>query len=81
LSPTANLGLALADRGELDDAIIHYRKALEIKPDFAEGYYDLGLALAAADSSTVAIAHYRAALQFKRDISRRTATRIGVSRA
>ena len=28
-----NLGWDLADRGQVDEAIAHYRKALEIKPD------------------------------------------------
>ena len=32
-----NLGIALAGRGQVDEAIAHYRKALEIKPDYCRG--------------------------------------------
>ena len=32
-----NLGIALAGRGQVDEAIAHYRKALEIKPDYVGG--------------------------------------------
>ena len=41
-----NLGVALADRGRIDEAIAQYQKALEIKPDYAEAHNNLGLALA-----------------------------------
>ena len=34
------------------EAIAHYRKALEIKPDYAEAHYNLGIALQGADRST-----------------------------
>ena len=33
-----NLGVVLAGRGQVDEAIAHYRKALEIKPDYAEAH-------------------------------------------
>ena len=38
----------MAGRGQVDEAIAHYRTALEIKPDFAEAHYNLGNALAGA---------------------------------
>ena len=41
-----NLGNALAGRGQVDEAITHYQKALEIKPDYAEAHNNLGNALA-----------------------------------
>ncbi len=41
------LGLALADRGQVDEAIAHYRRALEIQPLFADARLNLGNALAA----------------------------------
>jgi tetratricopeptide (TPR) repeat protein len=37
-----NLGLALAQKGDLDDAEAHFQKALAIYPYFAEAYNNLG---------------------------------------
>ncbi len=59
----SDLGLALADRGEVDEAIAEYRKALKIKPDNIEAHNDLGLALVARGQVDEAIAHYRKALE------------------
>ena len=33
-------------RGRVDEAIAHFQKALEIKPEYAEAHYNLGIALA-----------------------------------
>ena len=63
----SNLGVALADRQLLDEAIAHYRKALEINPDYAEAHNNLGLALADRGPTDEAIAHYRKALEIKPD--------------
>ena len=62
-----NLGNALADRGQVDLAIAHYQKSLEIKPDYAEAHYNLGNALAGRGQVDLAIAHYRKALEIKPD--------------
>jgi serine/threonine-protein kinase len=40
-----NLGIALRKKGELTKAIEHYRRAIELKPDFAEASCYLALAL------------------------------------
>ena len=40
-----NLGIALKNRGRIDEAISHYRRVIKLKPDYAEGYYNLGNAL------------------------------------
>jgi Flp pilus assembly protein TadD len=61
------LGKALADRGQADAAIAHYRKALEIKPDDAEAHDNLGNALAGRGQVDLAIAHYRKALEIQPD--------------
>ncbi|MHB9096595.1 MAG: tetratricopeptide repeat protein [Syntrophales bacterium] len=63
----SNLGIALAGRGQLDEAIAHYKKALEIKPDFAEAHNNLGAALAGRGQLDEAIAHYRKALEIRPD--------------
>ena len=40
-----NLGNTLNGCRRTDEAIAHYQKALELKPDFADAHYNLGLAL------------------------------------
>ena len=40
-----NLGNALLQKGKVDEAIAHFQKALQIKPDYAEAHYNLGNAL------------------------------------
>ncbi len=61
------LGLALARRGKVDEAIVHYRKALEIDPDFVAAHNNLGLALAGRGQVEEAIVHYRKALMIRPD--------------
>jgi tetratricopeptide (TPR) repeat protein len=61
------LGKALADRGQADAAIAHYRKALEIKPDYAEAHDNLGNVLAGRGQVDLAIAHYRKGLEIQPD--------------
>ncbi len=31
------------DQGKLDEAVACYRRALELKPDYAEAHYNLGI--------------------------------------
>ncbi len=62
-----NLGLALAMRGRMDEAIARHQKALEIKPDSAEAHNNLGIALARRGRYDEAIAHFRKALEIKPD--------------
>ena len=40
-----NLGNALMERGQFDDAVAHYQKAVGLNPGFAGGYCNLGVAL------------------------------------
>jgi Flp pilus assembly protein TadD len=56
------LGGALADHGQIDEAIDQYRQALEINSDDLEGHNNLGNALAGRDRLDEAIDHYRKAL-------------------
>ena len=39
---TINLGNALKNQGDLDEAIACYRRALELKPDYAVAHNNLG---------------------------------------
>ena len=57
-----NLGIALHDRGESDQAITHYRQAIALRPGYAEAHYNLGRLLAEKGESNDAINHYEAAL-------------------
>ena len=62
-----NLGSALAGRGRLDEAMAHFRKALEIQPDSAEAHSNLGIALAAGGRLDEAVEHFRKALEIQPD--------------
>ena len=60
----------LVKRGQFDEAIAHYRKALEIKPDYAGAHFNLGMALAGRGQFDEAIAHFQKALEIKPDFAR-----------
>jgi uncharacterized protein (TIGR03067 family) len=61
------LGVALMKRGDADEAIQHFRKALEIRPDSAEAHNGMGSALLKNGRIDEAIQHFRMALQIKPD--------------
>ena len=58
-----NLANALAGRGQLQDAIAHYREALQVDPTYAPAYNNLGLIQAGRGEFENAIEHYRQALR------------------
>ncbi len=58
-----NLGLALADQGQLTEAIQHYELGLKLKPDYADAQNNLGNALVTQGKPAEAIPHYQRALQ------------------
>jgi tetratricopeptide (TPR) repeat protein len=60
-----NLGAALADQGNVDEAIMHYSEALRIKPDYADAHNNLGVALDDQGKVDEAIAHYSVALRIR----------------
>ncbi len=62
-----NLGNVLAARGEVDAAIDHYRRALEIDPGYLEAHNNLGSALAGRGQFDAAIVEYRRALDIDPD--------------
>ena len=64
-----NLGLALAGRGEFDEAIAHYLRALQLKPDFALADNNLGIALARRGQVEEAMADFRKAMEIKPDLA------------
>jgi tetratricopeptide (TPR) repeat protein len=60
-----NLGAVLVTCGQLDEAIAHCRKALEIHPDYAEAHSNLGLALARRGQFDEANEQYQQALKLE----------------
>ena len=62
-----NLGIALAERGEMDAAIQAYQEALRIWPRSVKAHVNLGAALAGQGKFEEAISHYQEALRLKPD--------------
>jgi len=62
-----SLGVTLRQKGKVDEAIIHYQKALQITPDYALAYINLGNALLQKGNVDEAIVHYQKALQITPD--------------
>jgi tetratricopeptide (TPR) repeat protein len=58
-----NLGNFLAQQGNTGEAMNHYQRALEIKPDYAEAHYNLADAFARQNQPDFAIEHLEAAVR------------------
>ncbi len=52
-----NLGIVLFQKGEIDEAILHYRTTLQMEPDFWDADYNLGSALLTKGEVDEAIAY------------------------
>jgi tetratricopeptide (TPR) repeat protein len=59
-----NIGEALRRLERLDEAARHYRKAIKLKPDYAEAYHSLGLILKVHGHFDEAAKHYLRAVQY-----------------
>ena len=62
-----NFGVAMVTRGQPDEAILHFEKALQVDSGQVAAHYNLGLALAGHGRLDEAIGHYHRALQLKPD--------------
>jgi Flp pilus assembly protein TadD len=62
-----NLGTALGEAGQLQEAIKHFREALRLEPNSAMAYNNLGAALAQTGQTQEAIKCFREALRLKPD--------------
>jgi tetratricopeptide (TPR) repeat protein len=58
-----NLGIALFEKGRVDEAISHYREALEIEPNYGKAHYNLGNALLQKGNVAEALVHYQEAVE------------------
>jgi tetratricopeptide (TPR) repeat protein len=58
-----NLGLAFLQKGQVDEALAKFQKALEIYPNYAEAFSNLGLALLQKGRLDEAITNYQKALE------------------
>jgi Flp pilus assembly protein TadD len=73
-----SLGNALAQQGMLDQAIVHYRESLRIKPNLVNTHNNLGVALLQKGEINRAMAQYYQALRLKPD-SAETHNNLGVA--
>ncbi|HEX8899182.1 MAG TPA: tetratricopeptide repeat protein, partial [Chthoniobacterales bacterium] len=55
------LGIALARKGREQEAIAHYRKAIELRDDYADAHTNLATALLTKGATAEAIEHFRKA--------------------
>ena len=62
-----NLGVTLMRQGKDQEALVHYMKALEINPKYADAYYNLGTLLARQGKDQEAMVHFVKALQIRPD--------------
>jgi len=65
-----NLGSVMMFRGQLSDAITHYRQSLEIDPTYIEAHNNLGVALVAQGNVEQGIAQYQMALELQPNIAK-----------
>jgi tetratricopeptide (TPR) repeat protein len=56
-------------KGEVDDAILSYQRALETKPNYPQAEYNLGVTLERRGDIDQALLHYRRALQLQPDFA------------
>jgi len=68
--PHLNLGLALADRDKIDEAIDHYLNSLQLDPNYTEAHNNLGVARSKQGHTEEAIKHYHKALQIDPDYAK-----------
>ena len=62
-----NLGTALYQNGQIDEAINQYRAAILVEPDNAAAHYDLGTALALKGQTIEAISELQESIRLKPD--------------
>ena len=66
-APHNNHGAALKELGRYREAILSYKKAIEIEPEFGEGYYNIALILANICKFDEALSYYEMAIAARPD--------------
>ena len=61
------IGLAYHNQGQLDEALVRYRQAIEHDPRFSLAYYNLGLVYMAKARTNLAAGAFRSAMQHTTD--------------
>ena len=64
-----NLGLAVLEKGQVEEATAHFRKALEINHDFYDAHNSLGLVRLRQGQVKEAIAHFQEAVRLRPDFA------------
>jgi tetratricopeptide (TPR) repeat protein len=60
-----NLGTVLLERGKVDEAAVHFHRALEIEPDHAMAHYNLGGVFRQKGQLDAAMAQFQSAVQLE----------------
>ena len=68
--PHHNLGFALVEEGRLDEAIEHYKAALQVKPDYIKAHNSIGRALFKQGKNKEAVEYFYEALKIKPDFEK-----------
>jgi len=64
-----NLGLAVLEKGQVDEAMAYFRKALEVDAGFVDAHNSLGLVLLQEGHVQEAIAHFQEAVRLRPDFA------------
>ncbi|MBM4305647.1 MAG: tetratricopeptide repeat protein [Deltaproteobacteria bacterium] len=59
-----NLGVTLMRQGKYPEALFHLKKAMEIKPNYADAYHNLGTLLLLQGNEKEALDHFTLALEY-----------------
>ncbi len=62
-----NLGNTLLEKDQIDEAMVHYQKAIQLKPGYADAHNNLANMLAKKGQFAEAIEHYQKALEIDPD--------------
>jgi tetratricopeptide (TPR) repeat protein len=61
------LGMALMTKGQVDEAAVHFSKAVEIRPNHSTAHYNLAIALLEKHETSKAIEQYEKAIEVQPD--------------